>query len=81
MIGSCVLSRAVVRPLPKPFHSLRPKELHQLFRHRSVHLGCVKIIEILMTANGLSPGQHLLDERRELDCADGIVVEYLAEFR
>ena len=34
-----------------------------------------------MTANGLSPGQHLLDVRRELDRADGVVVEYLAELR
>ena len=67
--------------IPKPFCPLHPKELRQLFRHRSVHLGCIKVIEILRAANCLSLGQHLLDVRRELDCPNGIVVKYLAEFR
>jgi len=31
----------------------------------------------MRAANSLSLGQHLLDERRELDRADGIIVEYL----
>ena len=61
--------------------SSRREELCQLVRYRSVHLRRIAVVEVLRTANGLSLGQHLLDERCELDCANGIVVEYLAEFR
>jgi len=63
--------------IPKPSFPSRPKELRQLVRHRDIHLGHVKIIEVLKTADGLSFDQHLLDVRRELGRANGIVVEYL----
>ena len=61
----------------KSFPSSCPKELRQLIRHRGIHLGRIQIIEVLRTANGLGLCQHLLDERRELYRANGIVVEYL----
>ena len=57
----------------------RPEQLRQLVRNRGVHLAHVKVIEILGTASCLSLGQHPLDERRELDCADRIVVKYLCK--
>ena len=57
------------------------EELRQLARYRNIHLGRVKIIEILRAASDLSLGQHLLDECRKLDCANWIVIGYLAEFR
>ena len=60
---------------------LRREELRQLVRHSGIHLRRIAVIEILRTADCLSLRQHLLDERRELDCANGIVVEYLAEFK
>ena len=60
---------------------LHPKQLRQLIRHRSIHLGRIDVIEILRATSCLSLGQHLLDVRRELDCPNGIVVKYLAEFR
>lgn len=63
--------------IPRSFSLSRPKELRQLIRHLNIHLGNIKVIEVLRAANSLSLGQHLLDERRELDRADGIVVEYL----
>jgi len=61
----------------EPFSSSRLEELHQLVRHCGIHPRCIKVIEILGAANGLSLGQHLLDKRRELDRPDGIVVEDL----
>ena len=65
------------KKIPKPFSPSPLKELRQLIRHRGIHLGNIKVIEVLWAANGLSLGQHLLDEGRELDRADGILVEYL----
>jgi len=63
--------------MPKPFSPLCLKELRQLIRHLNIHLGNIEVIEVLRATSSLSHGQHLLDERRELDRANGIVVEYL----
>ena len=59
----------------------RREELRQLVRYGGIHLRRIAVIGILRTTNGLGLRQHLLDERHELGCANGIVVEYLAEFK